>query len=461
MSVRVKIFAIGAALCGLCTSVSAMSLGEAVSRAVRTNPDIKAAQASRRATDHVRNQAAGRFLPEVDLNGDIGFQRIDRPEGFGPLVNNRWRNRRGVSVSVRQVLFDGWDRINDYYSSQARISAASHKVLARSENVALRVVEAYIDVLRHQKLLRLARDNVSRHRALLKLVQARVSGGASSSGDLEQTKERMQAALALVAQIKIARETSKAKFKRVVGVGPRKLRTVKSARHSYKSSARAARFAIANNPRLKAISAEIDVAEFRKKQFGSALLPQIYLEGSASRGEDLEGTPGRSDELKGMVVLSWKLYDGGIRQSRISELHEREYEKIAEHDSLVRQIREAVEIAWARVVEGGHQVSAVRKQLNQNRRVVKSYRAEYEADKRSLLDVLDAENSRFASEFELSNVRAIQKFSGYQIIAHAGQLLKRFGVKKPKGSRDNPMPVKRAVRASFKRSFKIPSLSGN
>jgi len=346
MGLRIGGYILGAALCLACTSVSAMSLAEAVSRAVRTNPDIKAAQASQRATLQVRNQAAGRFLPEVNLNADFGFQRINRPEGFGPLVNDIWRNRRRATVNIKQVLFDGWDRINDYYSSQARISAASQKILARSETIALNVVEAYIDVLRHQKLLKLARDNVSRHRALLKLVQARVTGGASSSGDLEQTKERLQAALALVAQIKVARETSKAKFKRVVGIGPRKLSSVKRARYSYKSSASATRYAIAHNPRLKAISAEIDVAGFRRKQFRSTLMPQIYLEGSASRGIDLEGTPGRSDELKGMVVLSWKLYDGGIRQSRIAELHEREYEKIAEHDALIRQVREAVEIAW-------------------------------------------------------------------------------------------------------------------
>ena len=104
-----------------CCYADSMSLKQAVAHAVLHNPKIDAAQAGQRASEYVLDQAKGRLYPEVDLYADVGAQRVDRPEGLGPAVNDTWRNRRQVTLSVRQILFDGFDRANDIYRSQARI----------------------------------------------------------------------------------------------------------------------------------------------------------------------------------------------------------------------------------------------------------------------------------------------------------------------------------------------------
>ena len=159
--------------------------------------------------------------------------------------------------------------------------------------------------------------------------------------------------------------------------------------------------AIRNNPRVKEAIAETEVSYFDKEQFRSTLYPQVYLEGNATRGEDLDGTPGRNDELEARVVLRWKLFDGGVRRNRTAELGERYSEKVAEQMILVREITQEVEIAWARLVDGRAEVEAIQREVAQNIKVVASYQDEYNANKRSLLDVLDAENAKFASQFEL------------------------------------------------------------
>ena len=117
----------------LTETLAAQTLRQAVSEAVNTNPRIEAAQANYRATLSVLDQARGRYFPEVDLTGDVGKQRVDRPNSLGPLVNDRARTRKRITLTVRQALFDGWDRANDVYRSQARITAASHRIFARSE----------------------------------------------------------------------------------------------------------------------------------------------------------------------------------------------------------------------------------------------------------------------------------------------------------------------------------------
>ncbi|WP_367781785.1 TolC family outer membrane protein [Mesorhizobium marinum] len=445
-------------LAALTGSVHATSLREAVQQAVLTNPRIDAAQANRRASEYSFKQAKGRFLPEVELNADAGQQRIDRPQGLGPAVNDNWQDPRQATISIRQVLFDGWERANDIYRTQASISAASHRVMVRSEAVGLNSVEAYIDVVRHDDLLKLANQNVARHQKLLRIIRERYDGGRAPIGDLEQTIERVEAAKALVAQITVARETAKAKYKNAVGVPPSGLKQVAYASGIPKTVAEVTNRAIRNNPRVREAAAEAEVSYFDKQQFSSTLYPQVFLEGNATRGEDLDGTPGRNDELGARVVLRWKLFDGGVRRNRTAELSERYSEKVAEQLILLRELTQEVETSWARLVDGRAEVAAIQREVGQNRKVFAAYQDEYNANKRSLLDVLDAENALFASQFELSNVTALHVFSSYELLAQMGTLLVTLGVQAQQipDVPANPLPT--FLRGPSQKPFDIPPL---
>ena len=459
MSSRLSIIAVLAPLAlAFAGSASAMSLKEAVQKAVSENPSVTAAEASLRATQAVRNQSIGRFFPEITLRGEVREEIIDRPGAFGPNDNNEFRRANDLGINIRQVLFDGFDRVNDFYRSQARISAASNKILARSEAVALNAIEAYIDVARHNRLIALGNANVQRHRDLLRLVEARVEGGKNTEGDLRQTRERLQAAIALVSQIRIARDTARAKYKAAVGIEARRLRSAPLPRLPFRSSASAREMAISRNPRLAALRDEVDAAGFRTDQARSGFYPLVTLEADGSRGDNLDGTEGRSDEFKAQLKFSWKVFDGLVQYRRVEELTEREYVMVAELDTMMREVTQEIEISWSRIVEGRVQVAAKSRQLDETEKVVAAYREEYEADRRSLLDVLDAENTRFAIEFELSNVRSIRAFAAYQILGHAGVLLEQLGIDRPLGGE---RPSSGAYSSSYSspiKSFVIPPL---
>ena len=415
---------------------AAMSLSEAVGLGVATHPNIEAAQANRRANDYVLKQAQGRFFPELDVNADIGKQKIDQPEGFGPEINDVWRQRKQGNVTFRQILFDGFDRANDLYRSQARIAASSHKIMVRSEAVALDVVEAYIDVTRHRDLLVLAARNVERHEQLLKIIRERFDGGRASIGDVQQTEERLDGTRALVAEIAVAYGTAKARFRSAVGEEPGELQQVGYAKGLPPTIDDVIAFAATKNPRIKAANAEIEVAEFDKEQFKSTLYPTVALEGLAKHGENLDGTPGPDEELMGVVTLNWKVFDGGIRRNRINELSERQAEKVAEQRIILRELEEQVGINWARLTDGRKQVAAISKQVDRNKKLIKTYLDEYNAGRRNLLDVLDAENTGFLGQFDLSNANALYKFSSYQLLGNMGTLLDYFGVQAPAGADD-------------------------
>lgn len=158
------------------------------------------------------------------------------------------------------------------------------------------------------------------------------------------------------------------------------------------------------------------------------------------------------------MTLRWKLFDGGVRRNREAELGERYSEKVAEQMILLRDLTQEVEIAWARLVDGRDQVAAIQREVGQNKKVVATYKDEYDANKRSLLDLLDAENSLFASQFELSNVTALHVFSSYELLAQMGVLLASLGVEAQQmpDVPENPLPV--FLRGPSQKPFDIPAL---
>ncbi len=411
--------------------LQAQTLGDAVRRAVATNPTVKSSSANRRAVNYELDQATGRLMPQLSMSASLQAQNIDRPEGIS-AGNNTLRARRAVSAKIRQVVFDGWDRANQIYRSEARIDSAALRVLAASEAVGLDAVETYIDVIRHRRLLALADANIKRHKEILNLVNVRYKGGNSPVSDLDQTKERLAGAQAVHAEIRSALQSAEARYAEVVGQRPGKLRSIPIPNHATHGLQRTVNNALARNSILLALRSDIVAAEHERNQSKSDYYPQVFLEGEAIYGKDIDGTPGRNNELRGGVVLSWNLFDGRTRTARVGELSERVVQRVADLERRERDVIKQIETSWAKVYQRARTRRGTEKPGGQQLQDHRTYLDEYQLSKRSILDVLDAENTRFRVRFDLSSADAIKRFAIYQVVALTGQILDVFGVEAPK-----------------------------
>lgn len=405
----------------------ALSLRETVQKTLDGNPQIRAAVANRRATEHELRQSQGRYLPNIDLDGDYGREKIDRPEGFAEDVNDTWRTRRQISLTVRQVLFDGWEIANAVYRNAARVDSAALRAMSRSEALALAAIEAFIDVHRQRQVLRVARRNVTRHRRYLRQVQARKAGGKSSIGEVQQVRERLTAAQSAVLRIQQSLADASAKFNRIVGVRPHRLAPPPHPRGLPRSHREAVDLGIRNNPAIRAANADIEAAEHAKNGSRSAYLPKVFAEVKGTRGRDLSGTPGPNEEVSGKLVLNWNLFSGGIRTARVNELAERIAESRAVRDTRIRDTVEQIDRAFAAVHIGTKRVRSTRERARVALRVVKTYEEEFRLSKRSLLDLLDSESSRFNADIALIGARSVLLFARYQILGAVGTLVEHFG----------------------------------
>src|SRR5262245_32741371 len=90
---------------------------------------------------------------------------------------------------------------------------------------------------------------------------------------------------------------------------------------------------------------------------------------------------------------------------------------------LQRDALEAIDKAWAARTITADRIAALKRQLVAERKTIAIYRQEYEIGRRSLIDLLNAENQYFGSAVSLTSARGVIVFADYQLLAAMGFLL--------------------------------------
>lgn len=416
-----------------------LTLEEAVRRAVTTNPAVGEATANRRATDHELRQAQGGLLPQVRLQADIGPESLRQYQS--PLASQRsgdFKAGRQAGLSVRQLIFDGFATVNETWRHAYRVDAASWRVKERSELVALDAVQAYTDILRLQDMIAQANRNISVHRSLLSSVSARVSGGRAGRGDEDQVRERVLAAEAARAELQMRLGEAVAMFRRAVDREPKGLVWPGRAPGLPASRQAALTSAVANNATLRAADSDTRAVEAQRDAAKGTNLPTVALEGRAGYGKNTSNIAGRYDEYSAKLSANWTLYSGGTDTARQNELTERVGEQQMRLSLLRRQAIESIDRAWTTRAALNDRIRALSGQVKAGEQVVSAYRSEYELDKRSLLDLLNAEQIRYNAAVGLINAKGLAVFADYQLLAASGTLLGVMRVGLP-GEAANPM----------------------
>ena len=108
-------------------------------------------------------------------------------------------------------------------------------------------------------------------------------------------------------------------------------------------------------------------------------------------------TVGVGDTLwPGNVVMSWNIYNGGIDTANRQEQIRRVDEERMKLHRITREVEESVRLSWHRRDEQRRRLAELRRQHNAILQLISSYSEQFKIGQRSLLDLLDTQNTRVA-----------------------------------------------------------------
>ncbi len=410
-----------------------ITLRDAIGVGVLTNPKTETVQNNRRATDEELEQAKALYLPSIDMRADTGFQSIySDPDGSISGHSDLWRSQ--ASLTLTQMLFDGFNTRYENERQRHRVRSASHRVRETAEFLALDIVESYLDVMRQRELLAIAVENLNQHHQIMSQIEDSTSAGRSTIADVEQTKARVAAAVAQEAAVRQSLRNAEATYRSLVGDMPQPdlTRPVSPDNLLESNVDDEVKQVLTHSATLDVKEADVNVAEAEREQTKSTLYPQIDFQAGASVGDNLDGVEGRTQEASALVIANWNLYRGGGDQARIREYVYRHAEAKNSRNDVARGVEADVRQTWANMKAAGERTEAFQKQAEANAMVVQAYKDQFNLDRRTLLDVLDSQNEWFVSRSNAINNDYLEMFAVYRLLALRGTLLPAMGVPYPK-----------------------------
>ena len=424
-------------ICNLFPSLaSAQTLQQAIQKTIDDNPQIQAAKSERSAVANEISQAKSAYFPTIDIAAGIGWEQSSNPTTRGRTDGTVSYGREEASIQLKQMIFDGLATPSEVDRHEARTNARAYTVFGQSEITALNAVEAYINVLRRQELLSLAKDNLLVHQRTNDQIQLRSQRGIGRRADADQSNGRLALAekntLSEIGNLK----DSETAFLRIIGQLPNDLQSVEAPVTALpKSLESAIEQAVANHPILKSANADIDSAFAQHDTAKAAYMPRIDFEASASHNVDLDGIKGKNEDASAMVRLRYNLFNGGKDLARRKETSQLINQAKDIRDNTYRQVVESMRLSWVAHQTIKSQINFFKTHQDASIKSNRAYQKQFNIGQRTLLDLLDSANEMFVSKSAYTNAKYDEIFAQYRILTSKGALNNFLNVTLPDESK--------------------------
>jgi outer membrane protein, adhesin transport system len=412
----------------------AESLKDAVAHAMVSNPEVSFNRAKSLSAKQAVRKAKGAYYPAVNFNAGVGEERTVSPTTIA-IDGSSGRNltRRESSIELKQNLFAGGSLEGEVERNRFLFQAQRFKTLGVANDLALEVVEKYLNVLLQKKLLRLANRNLSEHRYVMNMIKQRSTAGISRKAELDQAKARLALAKSNQISVEANLQEGKISYAKVVGSWPKSLVSPRAPRRG-EFPARlvlAIQKGLDNHPTIKSAYADIKEAKAQYKVAKAADFPRVDIVLSASRNKDLDGLVGPNNDNLAMLRMSYNLFNGGADMARKKETAYQVQEAYEVRNRSIIEFKESLRLSWNAWSASSDRLAPLRQHVISSKRTRAAYKEQFKVGKRSLLDLLDSQNEYYQAQINYVTGKNDEKFSRFRILNGMGALFEYLNGRLP------------------------------
>ena len=317
------------------------------------------------------------------------------------------------------------------------VLADRERLIDAEQNVLLRVATAYMDVMRDQAVLKLAKNNEQRLRRQLEAAQDRFDVGEVTRTDVAQAEARVANAVAERVGAAAELTAARAAYLNVVGSLPPQMWAslwpalggllamtlgLLWARIRLERLRDGSVFDVEHNPTIRRAvfierAARADIAV----QFG-VLLPRLELTAEMSRTEDASSRDSLITRNEISAQLTVPLYQSGSEHANVRATREVASQRRIKIEEARRSVLETTTLWWENLVTARAQIVAFHEALRAAEIALDGVEQEAAVGSRTTLDVLDAEQELFLVRIDLVRAEHDDVVASYTLEAMIGRL---------------------------------------
>ncbi|MBK8973705.1 MAG: TolC family outer membrane protein [Hahellaceae bacterium] len=420
----------GVAQCGfvlsmMASSVMAATLSEEVETAINRNPEVQASWHAFTSAREEQRVARGGYYPRLDLSAGVGYEYQRSPNSadldFG---------RQGASVSLTQMIYDGWQTPSEVGRLHYGMLSRYHALLDTTDDISLEASKAYLDVLRYRALVALAESNYQQHQKIFAQISERVGSGFGRGADLDQAKGRLALAESNVRTEILNLHGVESRYLRLIGHLPSDSNTQPVLDLSFIPATLEETLASAfqSHNGFNAAIETVRSAEADSEGKDAPFKPRLDLRARQDLTENQDGVNGLHQDTVVELVMSYNLYNGGSDSARARQYRERKALAEDQRNIACQNLRQDTTIAYQDVRLLGDQLNSLKAHEEAIGRVRTAAMQQFDIGQRTLLDLLDTENEYFEAQRAHLSSQYDHRLAHLRVARYLGNLPRILGV---------------------------------
>lgn len=407
------------------SALQALTLQEGVDEVLSTHPVVQERLHNYRATLEDLRTTEAQYLPTLDYSATISRDRTDSPStGFASRSLSAYEH----SLQLTQNLFNGFGTKYEVDYNKARILAAANHYVENANDSAYNFVNVYINALKTRDLLCIAKANVRFNEEIHAKVSKLYEAGTTTRSEAEKADTSLSLAKSNYVVAKNNLDDALFTLERVLG---RPVRAGELSDASFKGNVPATleemkAFARVHNPSVLVNEYNIKAAKAQYDLAHKNYYPKIDAFARQSWGNNLGGMIGQDERTKLGVTLSYNLFRGGADQSQIQKNLSKMHQENETKRETIRKLDEQGELSWSAKTYLGEQLDHLKRYEKTSAKTLELYQKEYDLGRRTLLDLLVAQNDHVAAQSQIVRAENDFLFAHYRILDAMGTMVQNI-----------------------------------
>ncbi len=387
----------------LAGTASAESLQQAWDAALAANRGLKASRENTAASAELLEAARSARLPNVAI--EAGCTALDNTPAFKadllgqslqmPMAQ---RNSTAYKAMATLPLYTGGRTERGIDAAASMLEAAKLGESGDEQSLKLRTADAYVNVLRAGRMLKVAESHVQSLAAHVRDVENLHEQGMVAKSDLLSVRVALADARQKALQASNATDLIRAAFNRLLGRPLEQAVTLDELAPENCSLplATLTERALAQRTELAALSRQVEAMRHQAAAVRGENRPQVALSGGYGYQENRY----QVQEGQWMVTLGakWNLFDGGVVTHRAGAVERQAAALTEQREDLASVVALQVRQAWLDVEETRKRLQVTQSAIAQAEENLHVVRDRYANGLSTNTEVLDAETLRATSE---------------------------------------------------------------
>lgn len=400
-------------------------LAALVRQVLAQSPELKQAEAESRQADSQLKEAKSNRWPVLSVSGNAGRETQYYGASARTLNFNQQRQLQ-ARVSMPLVDFETKATIEQ---RESKVTVADWALTDVRDRVISRAVDAYGEIIRAKQLMELARENLKNHRAYVAQMKEIARSDVGRASDLPVAAARVSLAESVLTSRLSRLEAARIQWSMLSGLAAPEL-SGDGLNMPIPSLPSTLDVAIAhaqeNSPQLRQAQASVEVAQKQLDIAKSAWLPKLNAENRMIAGNDYGGVAGSQSDRYFGLGLEWRLAasahyaDNSAVEGLMAAKHAR--------DNVVLKIRGDVSTQWYDALAAVASMKSFDAYVSSATQVVSAYKDQFKIGRRSLLDVLNAENELFTARSNATTARIDAAIASWHLLTLQGSTREELGL---------------------------------